>query len=213
MDLVSFIVFSVNTRYMLRWIGAGVILLVPVLNFLSIGYLSKASNLFMIGGIGLPTWEEKSDIFRQGAYLLYIMILYLAVPSFLFSCWFLLVSFGNFFAAFLGGIMKFLAAAAFVVCSFFIPFAFCAFSENMELRRAFDFERIVAAIKQVWLQYVLGYLASAVLVYLAFKFHRIPYIGFLLSSVLTYYILLLATYYFTQLFARTNLRIKGASRA
>ena len=144
MDIVSFIIFSVNTRYMLRCIAAGLMLLVPILNFLSIGYLSRASNLFLIGGIGLPTWEEKGDVFRRGAYLLYIMILYLALPSFLFSCWFLLVSFGNFFAAFMGGIMKLLSAAAFVACSFFIPFAFCAFSDKMELRRAFDFEAIVA---------------------------------------------------------------------
>lgn len=213
MDIVSFITFSVNTRYVLRWIAAGLMLLVPILNFLSIGYLSKASNLFLIGGIGLPTWEEKGDIFRQGVYLLYIMILYLALPSFLFSCWFLLVSFGNFFAAFMGGIMKLLSAAAFVVCSFFIPFAFCAYSEKMELRRAFDFEAIVAAIKRVWVPYTFGYLVSGVLVYLVFKFHRIPYIGFLLSSVLTYYILLVATYYFTQLFMRTDFYAKEARRS
>jgi hypothetical protein len=212
MDIVSFIVFSFNTRYMFRWIAAGLILFIPILNFLSVGYLSKASNLFLTGGIGLPTWGEKSDIFRQGAYLLYIMILYLAVPSFLFSCWFLLVSFGNFFATFMGGIMKLLAAAAFVICSFFIPFAFCAFSEKMELRKAFDFEPIAAAVKGVWVSYVLGYLVSAAFVYLAFKVHRIPYIGFLLSSVLTYYLLLLATYYFAQLFMRTSLHRAGASR-
>jgi hypothetical protein len=212
MDIVSFIVFSVNTRYMLRWIGAGLILFIPILNFLSVGYLSKASNLFLIGGIGLPTWEDKSDVFRQGAYLLYIMILYLAVPSFLFSCWFLLVSFGNFFTTFMGGVMKLLAAVAFVVCSFFMPFAFCAFSEKMELRRAFDFEAIVVAVKGVWVPYTFGYLVSAVFVFLVFKFHRIPYIGFLLSSVLAYYVLLLATYYFTQLFMRTSLHASGASR-
>lgn len=211
MEIVGFIIFSANTRYMLRWISAGIILLVPVLNFLSIGYLSKASNLFLIGGIGLPTWEGKSDIFRQGACLLYVMILYLAVPSFLFSCWFLLVSFGNFIAAFMGGVMKFLAGLAFVACSFFIPFAFCAYSERMELRRAFDFEGIFAAVKEVWISYVFGYLVSAVFVYLGFKFHRIPYIGFLLSSVLTYYVLLLATYYFTRLFIRTSLHTTGAA--
>jgi hypothetical protein len=209
MDIVSFITFSVNTRYMLRWIVAGLMLLVPILNFLSIGYLAKASNLFLIGGIGLPTWEEKGDIFRQGVYLLYITILYLALPSFLFSCWFLLVSFGNLFAAFMGGIMKLLSAAAFVGCSFFIPFAFCAYSEKMELRSAFDFEVIVAPIKRVWVSYVFGYLVSAAFVYLAFKFHRIPYIGFLLSSVLTYYILLVTAFYFTQLYRKAGLGVRA----
>lgn len=213
MDIVGFIVFSLNTRVILRWVGAGLVVLVPILNILSLGYLSKASHLFLTGGVGLPTWEEKNDIFRQGAYLLYILILYFAVPSFLFSCWFLLVSFGNLFAAFVGGAMKLLAGLAFLGCSFFIPFAFCTFSESMELPRAFDFEGIAAAVKEVWVPYLFGYLVSAVFVYLAFKFHRIPYIGFLLSSVLTYYILLLSTYYFTQLYKRTSMRGTGVTSA
>jgi hypothetical protein len=205
MDIVGFIVFSLNRQYILRWVGAGLVLLVPILNFFSLGYLSKVSHLLLTGGAGLPAWEDKTDVFRLGAYLLYIMVLFFAVPSFLFSCWFLLVSFGNFFAAFMGGVMKLLAGLAFVGSSFFIPFAFCSFSESMDLPKAFDFQGIAAAIKEVWVPYLFGYLVSTVLVYLTLKVHRIPYVGFLLSSALTYYVLLLSTCYFTQLFRRTSL--------
>jgi len=40
MDLFSFVVFSFNTRYIMRWILAGVVLVVP---FFSLGYLVRTS--------------------------------------------------------------------------------------------------------------------------------------------------------------------------
>src|SRR3974377_2183784 len=144
MDVVSFVVFSFNTRYIKRWIAAGLILFIPGVNFLCLGYRFRASSLSLIGGIGLPTWEKKSDIWRDGARLAYIIILYEALPSFLFSLGFILISFGNFITVFIGGLMKVLALIAFVCCTFFIPFAFCAFVEGMEGRRAFVFERVAS---------------------------------------------------------------------
>lgn len=206
MDVVSFVVFSCNTRYMLRWISAGLILFIPVANFLSLGYLSRTSSLSMIGGIGLPTWEGKNEIWREGAKLAYIVILYEALPCFLFSFGFLLSSFGNVITVFIGSIMKMLAVLAFICCSFFIPFAFCAFVDRTEVGKAFEFERIAVAVKEVLPAYLFGYLLSAFCMYGAYKLHGIPYLfGFALSSVLTYYVLLVSTYYFTQLFKKTSL--------
>jgi hypothetical protein len=207
MDVVSFIVFSFNTRYILRWISAGLILFIPVANFLSLGYLSRTSGLSMIGGgVGLPTWEGKGEIWKEGAKLAYIVILYEALPSFLFSFGFLLSSFGNFITVFMGSIMKMLSVIALIGCTFFIPFAFCAFVDGMEVRKAFEFEKIAAAVKEVLPAYIAGYLLTALCLYVAYKFHGIPYlIGFLLSSVLTYFVLLVSTYYFTQLFKKTRM--------
>ena len=159
----------------------------------------------MIGGIGLPTWEERSDIFRDGAKLFYIFILYEALPSFLFSCGFFLASFGNFITAFLGWILKWAAALAFVGCSFFLPFGFCAFAENKDVRGAFEFEKIAGAVKEVLAHYILGFALTAVCLYATYKLHRIPFLfGFILSSVLTYYVFLVAAYFFTQLYRGTS---------
>ena len=81
----------------------------------------------MVGGVGLPTWERKGELWREGARLAYITILYEALPSFLFSLGFLLsMPLGIFVTDFVGRVMVFLAAVAFVFCSFFLPFAFCA---------------------------------------------------------------------------------------
>ncbi|MGA3174752.1 MAG: DUF4013 domain-containing protein [Syntrophorhabdales bacterium] len=206
MDIISFVVFTFNSRYVKRWIAAGLILLIPVANFLSLGYLARTCGLTMIGGIGLPTWERKNELLWEGAKLFGIFILYEALPCFLFSFSFLLSSFGNPLTAFAGGLVKVLAVLAFVVCSAFLPFAFCAFIEGGEARRAFEFERIAAAVKEVIPAYVSGYVLSLLCMYIGYRLHTIPYLlGFALSSVLIYYVLLVSTYYFTQLYRGTGL--------
>jgi hypothetical protein len=189
----------------MRWVWGGLVLLIPGVNFLSLGYLTKTSNLLMIGGIGLPTWDERGDIWRDGARLFYIFILYEALPSFLFSCGFFLAAFGNFVTAFLGGLLKWAAALAFLACSFFLPFGFCAFAENREVRSAFEFEKIAVAVNEVLAHYILGFAITAVCLYVTYKLHRIPFLfGFVISSILTYYVFLVAAYYFTQLYRKTS---------
>jgi uncharacterized membrane protein (GlpM family) len=59
-------------------------------------------------------------------------------------------------------------------------------------------------VKEVLAHYILGFAITAVCLYVTYKLHRIPFLGFILSSVLTYYVFLVAAYYFTQLFRKTS---------
>jgi len=205
MDIISFVVFSFNKRYLLRWVLAGIILIVPVVDFLSLGYLWRAAGLSMVGGVGLPTWEKKGELWREGARLVYITILYEALPSFLCSLGFLLFQMKTFVTDLCAYVMVSLAVIAFLLCSFFLPFAFCAYVEAMELRRAFDFEKIFGATKEVLAPYVLGYAVFLCAAYAAYRLIHIPVIGIVLLLTLPFYVLLVSTYYFTQLFRRTSL--------
>ncbi len=60
------------------------------LNFLSLGLSLADFGPFDDLGVGLPTWERKGELWREGARLAYIIVLYEALPSFLFSLGFLL---------------------------------------------------------------------------------------------------------------------------
>lgn len=205
MDIIPFIQFSLNSRYISRWIYGGLILYIPVLNFLSLGYLSNASRLILIGGIGLPTWQNKMDIWIEGVKLIFIFILYEAIPFFLFSCGFFLTTLSS-ITAFFGHIIIKLSYIALLLFSFFIPFAFAIFSEQMDFRKALEFEKILKGIKEVFIPYLGGYLGTLIALYICKLIMRIPYlIGFILSSILTYYVFLISTYYFTELFKKTTL--------
>lgn len=178
---------------------------IPVANFFSLGYLVKTSRILMIGSVGLPTWEDKMTIWINGIKLLFVFILYEAIPFFLFSSGFFLTTLGG-IPAFFGGIIVKFSYLALFVFSFFIPFAFSVFAENTELKEALEFERIYNGIKEVFVPYLGGYLGTLIALYVCKVLIGIPYlIGFLLSSLCTYYVFLLATYYFTHLFKRTSL--------
>lgn len=205
MELIPFIQFTLSSGYITRWIYAGLVMCIPVVNFLSLGYLSKASRLLAIGSIGLPTWQDKYDIWIEGIRLLFIFILYEAIPFFLFSCGSFLIALSS-FTAFFGHIIIKFSYFAFLIFSFFLPFAFATFSEQTDFRKALEFEKVLKAIKEVFVPYLGGYLGTLIAIYISLKFIKIPYlIGVAFSSVLTYYVLLLATYYFTQLFKKTSL--------
>ncbi|MCX5813012.1 MAG: DUF4013 domain-containing protein [Proteobacteria bacterium] len=205
MELFPFIQFTLNTQYFMRWISGGIILYIPVLNFFSLGYLAKASRLLMIGSVGLPTWERKSEIWMEGVKLLFIFILYEAIPFFLFSFGFFLTTLTS-ITAFFGHILIKLSYLALFLCSFFIPFAFAAFSEVSDFKKALEFDKILNGIKEVFIPYAGGYIGALIVLYICKIVIRIPYlVGFILSSALTYYTLLIATYYFTRLYIKTTL--------
>lgn len=205
MDIVAFIQFTFKNRYIVRWIYGGLILYIPVVNFFSLGYLAKTSRILLIGSIGLPTWEDKMAIWKNGITLLFVFILYEAIPFFLFSSGFFLTTLGS-IPAFFGSIVIKFSYLALLIFSFFIPFAFSVFAEKMELKNALEFEKIFNGIKEVFVPYLGGYLCTLIALYVCKMFIKIPYlIGFLLSSLCTYYVFLLATYYFIHLFKRTSL--------
>jgi len=181
---------------------------IPVLNFFSLGYLSKTSRLLMLGSIGLPTWEEKYDIWTEGVKLLFVFILYEAIPFFLFSVGFFLTTLSS-ITAFFGNIIIKISYIALILFSFFIPFAFAMFSERTDFRKALEYDKILQGIKEVLIPYLTGYLGMLVVLYICKALLRIPYfIGFIVSSVITYYVLLVATYYFTELYRNTSLSIE-----
>lgn len=205
MNIVPFLEFTLNSRYITRWIFAGLILYIPVLNFLSLGFLSRTSRLIIIGGIGLPTWQEKYETAIEGVKFLFVFILYNSIPFFLFSSGFFLTTLNN-VTAFFGHIVIICSYVAFVACSFLIPFAFVTFAEQTDFRSALEFEKIFRGIKEVLFEYLIGYAVALCGLYICTWIMRIPYlIGFVLSSILSYYILLVSTYYFTELYKRTSL--------
>ncbi len=205
MDLIPFVQFTFNTGYISRWIVPGLILGIPVLNFFSLGYLSKASRILALGSIGLPTWQERYEIWIEGVKLLFIFILYEAVPFFLFSCGFFLTTLSP-FTAFFGNIIIKASYLALLLFSFFLPFAFATFAEQGDFRKALEFEKVLAAIKETFVPYAAGYIGTLIALYICKLFIGIPFlVGLALASVMAYYVLLVATYYFTQLFRKTTL--------
>jgi hypothetical protein len=205
MDITAFIRFTFNARFIKRWIYGGLVLWIPFVNFFSLGYLVKTSRVLMIGSVGLPTWEDRKEIWTNGMKLLFIFVQYQAIPLFLFSSGFFLTSLSS-ITGFFGRIIIWISVPAFIVFGFLIPFAFSVFADRGELRGALEFEKIFGAVKGVFVHYFFGYLFTLLALYVSRILLKIPYLlGFVLFVLVAYYILLVATYFFTQLFRQTGL--------
>lgn len=204
MEIFSFIQFTFNSRYVLRWILPGIVIYIPILNFFSLGYLARMARLLLIGSIGLPTWENKSRIWGEGLRIIFIFVLYEAIPFFIFSCGFFLSTMDG-IVSFFGRMCMKLSYPVFLIFTFPIPFALSIYAEALDLKRAFEYERIKRGIREVFIPYLLGYVLAIFGFYVTKSFIKIRYLGFFLSSLSTYYLLILACYYFLSLYKRTSL--------
>jgi len=82
----------------------------------------------------------------------------------------------------------------------------------MDLKKALEFEKIIKGIKEVALPYTAGYAGTIICLYICKLIIKIPYLfGFILSSLLTFYILLISTYYFSRLYTKTSLSLDRIS--
>lgn len=205
MDFLPFIRFTFNSKYVLRWVLPSFALYIPILNFLSLGYLTKIARLLLVGNVGLPTWEEKSRIFNDGMKIIIISILYEAIPFFILSCGFFLSTLPGIVSG-IGKLLMKISYPTFIIFSLPLPFALSSYVDHSDVKAAFDYERIIQAIKEVLPTYLLGYFLVLLALYVTVKgLIRTPYFGFLLSSAGTYYVLILSTYFFLNLFKRTSL--------
>jgi hypothetical protein len=158
-----------------------------------------------VGGLGLPVWDDKRDIWMEGVKVVFIFVLYEAIPLFLFSSGFFLTTLSP-ITSFFGSIIMKVSYAAILFFSFPLPFAFATFAEKSDFRYTLEYERIVRAIREVLFPYLAGYLATLLALYLCKLLLKIPFlVGFVISSIVTYYVFFVASYYFTELYKRTAL--------
>ncbi len=85
MDLAAFIKFPLSDKDWVKKIIIGcVVSLVPVLNLLTLGYFLNCLQLGMQGRAQLPEWDNWGELFKDGLFVLLIIIFYLAIPFVLF---------------------------------------------------------------------------------------------------------------------------------
>jgi hypothetical protein len=156
--------------------------------------------------MGIATWQEKYEAWLEGVKLLFVFILYNAIPFFMFSSGFFLTTL-NTFTAFFGQLMIKAAVIRHLSRMLFLSaLRFHYLRGAHRFQGALEFEDILRGIREVLVEYIIGYAATIGAVYVALLFMHIPYlIGFLISSVLTYYVLLLSAFFFTNLYRRTSL--------
>jgi hypothetical protein len=195
----------------------GILMFFPVINFISIGYISEKLRI----GINLEKkqvkWDENiKDLFIKGVYLFFLILGYLLIPFFFLflGVYFISVlSGGEIVSLFLfrGLILIILSTILFLISFYFFLFGICVYLEENSLKKGFDLREILERIFLIPKDYIIIYilivgLLMSSLVILTLLLNWVT--GLLFSGFLLFYDLLVISNILIKFYPRKRVKIQ-----
>jgi len=194
----------------------GVLLMIPVVQFFSIGYLTKKLKKIIELEKNTIKWDENlKELFIFGVKGTALLLIYLFIP-------FLFMFLGGFFISFLskgkilslfffrGQILIITGTVLLLIIMFFFPAGICLYLEENSIKKAVDFksilEKIILIPKEYGIVYfiILGiYLFSIVLTFILFNW----VIGILSSGFIYFYDGFVSVHLIGKFFPRKSIKI------
>ena len=169
-----------------------------ILIFISFGYVLETMKLIMEGESDLPDWEEFGAKIMMGLKGLVIVIAYMIIPIivmivFMISGKINLMLMGILVGAILG-----------LVIGYIVPMAIAHYVAKGKIKVAFEFKKIIKMMKPVFKDYTTSYILTVSLFILTMAIYTMPLIGWVVGSILLFYLLLVWAYYFAKLYMKSN---------
>lgn len=179
-----------DERWIQKTLVGGIIGMIPVLNFISLGYVLRYIRRTDPAS-ALPEWDGWSELFKTGCWLFVICAIYLLLPNILLS--FVADGMGLFRQggeilwannrlALLGDFLR-------IVVGFFLPMAVVNYAANKTLVAAFDFGEIASRIKRTFGDYLITYIILVVCVAAVVKIGSLmPFLSYTLVMLVLFYL-------------------------
>jgi len=162
--------------WLVKMLLGSVITIVPVLNFLSLGYFVRCIHHSWKGHHSLPDWDCWPDLFKNGCLALIIALLYLAIPLAL-----------GYLVALIPAIGIILASIIIFIMSLIIPMAIAQFATSRRFKDAFFIGEILFIVSRVFNFYVIGYLTATLVTILGLSLLlAMPLISFVGGAIIFY---------------------------
>jgi len=176
-DLKQLLGFPFEDReWIMKMMLGSVITIVPVLNFLSLGYFIRCINVGWRGRRNLPNWDSWTELFRDGLFGFLIALTYLIVPILL-----------GFLVGMVPVVGAALASIIIIIMGIIIPMAIANYAMRKNIRDAFALGEIIYKAGRVLNLYITAYLTTILIVTIgAALLIGLPIIGFI-GAVLIFY--------------------------
>ena len=191
MDIVENIKYpTTDSEWIKKILIGGILLLVPILNFVCTGYYLKVIKGSIEGGNNMPEWDDWGDLFMKGFFVLIISLAYSIIPIILISIIILVVSSSGLILAglFESGSMG-ISAILFTligsligfiilfVVNLMFPMGLAMYANEWSFGDAFKIREIISRIKSVFVEYVIAIIVINILLLLVFIVAWIPFVG------------------------------------
>jgi len=184
-----------------------IVLLFPI--FFILGYFSKALHLIISGKEELPDWKNFLKMFIAGAYVMLIFLGY-TLPAILLS----LANWGAYViyrinhplvniepSALLFNPVYIISAILFIIGTFLTPMGVCIFADKKKITTPFNMDFFSKKMKKKWIRYIASTLFIFYLLIIPyFLLSLIGIVGVLIYVPMSFYILLVGTYFFGKIY-------------
>ena len=191
MDIVENIKYpTTDSEWIKKILIGGILLLVPILNFVCTGYYLKVIKGSIEGRNNMPEWDDWGDLFMKGFFVLIISLAYSIIPIILISIIILVVSSSGLVLAglFESGSMGILAILftligsligfiILLVVNLMFPMGLAMYANEWSFGDAFKIREIISRIKSVFVEYVIAIIVIYILLLLVSIVVWIPFIG------------------------------------
>lgn len=176
-ELRGLLRYPFNERqWFIKILVGAVIILVPVLNIMCLGYFLKCTNLGQRGRHFLPEWYDWKDYLRDGGMVLLVTLIYIVIPLVLAA---LILTIP------VVGIV--LAVLLFLIMSGLIPMALANYALHQNLQDALMITKVIGQISRVLAIYTIAYVAFLIIGLAAIGLLlAVPLLGLLCGLILFY---------------------------
>ena len=212
MDIVENIKYpTTDSEWIKKILIGGILLIIPIINFIIGGYYIKTLRGSIEGKPGLPEWDDWGDLFVKGLMVAIIGFIYSLIPLIV-----LFVSIGGVITAAIssgdfsaGSISAIVGGSLFsvvlmlIVC-LVLPMALSIYAKEDSIGAAFRIGEILSRIKSVPGDYIITIIVLYALLFIVNLVAAIPIIGWVIIIFANFYIALVASKMFGEVYASSN---------
>ena len=212
MDIVENIKYpTTDSEWIKKILIGGILLIIPIINFIIGGYYIKTLRGSIEGKPGLPEWDDWGDLFIKGLMVAIIGFIYMLIPLIVLfvsigGALTAAISSGDFSAASISAIVGgslFSVVLMLIVC-LVLPMALSIYAKEDSIGAAFRIGEILSRIKSVPGDYIISIIVLYALLFIVNLVAAIPIIGWVIIIFANFYIALVASKMFGEVYASSN---------
>ncbi len=212
MDIVENIKYpTTDSEWIKKILIGGILLIIPIINFIIGGYYIKTLRGSIEGKPGLPEWDDWGDLFVKGLMVAIIGFIYSLIPLIVLfvsigGAITAAISSGDFSAASISAIVGgslFSVVLMLIVC-LVLPMALSIYAKEDSIGAAFRIGEILSRIKSVPGDYIITIIVLYALLFIVNLVAAIPIIGWVIIIFANFYIALVASKMFGEVYASSN---------
>lgn len=209
MDIVENIKYpTTDSEWIKKILIGGILLLIPIVNFIVIGYYIKTVKSTIETKPGIPAWDDLGSMFIKGLIVIIINIIYMIIPLIIIfgtigGAVMTAISSGDFsattFGAALGGSL--IGFLIMLIVYLIMPMALAMYAAEDSFGAAFKIGKILSRIKSAPVDYIIAFIVLIVLETILGFIAAIPILGWIIAIFGTFYMTLVAANMFGQVYA------------